>query len=304
MDPFSRIIVYGAGAIGSYLGARCVPPATLVARPDHAAAVARDGLRIGGLEDARVPLAAVSECPPVAENALVLVTVKMGDVAAAGRDLAGRVRPDTVVAALSNGLDPERILGDLLGRTVPRVIVQLGATLDGPGRISYWGGRLLLGPGAVEDRLAAAFTQGGLAVERTEDLRRVVWEKLAVNCVANPLSALTGRRNNELVDPELAGLREAIVDEVRQLAATQGVVLAPDLRERIDTALGRSANRTSMLQDIERGRPTEIEYLNGLVARMAAERGLSAPVNRGLAQMVRMHHTIASSLEEAGPGAP
>lgn len=288
MDPFSQIIVYGAGAIGSYLGARCSPPATLVARPDHAAAVAREGLRIAGLVDERVPLAAAAECPPVAADALVLVTVKMGDVETAGRDLAARVRPDTVVAALSNGLDPERVLGGILDRPVPRVIVQLGATLDGPGRISFWGGNLMLGPGAVEDRIAAAFAPGGLAVERTGDLRRVVWQKLAINCVANPLSALTGRRNRELVDPELAGLREAIVDEVRQLAALEGVVLAPDLRERIDAALGRSANRTSMLQDVERGRPTEIEHLNGLVARRLAERGIAAPVNRGLAQMVRM----------------
>jgi 2-dehydropantoate 2-reductase len=193
-----------------------------------------------------------------------------------------------VVAALSNGLDPERVLGEILGRPVPRVIVQLGATLDGPGRISFWGGNLMLGPGAAEDRIAAAFAPGGLVVERTDDLRRVVWQKLAINCVANPLSALTGRCNRELVDPELAGLREAIVAEVRQLAATEGVVLAPDLRERIDAALGRSANRTSMLQDVERGRPTEIEHLNGLVARRLGERGIAAPVNRGLAQLVRM----------------
>ena len=288
MTAFTSIIVYGAGAIGSYLGARCVPPATLVARPGHAAAVAADGLRIAGLEDAHVPLAAVAECPPVPGNALVLVAVKTGDVAAAGRDLAGRLRADTVVAALGNGLDPERILGEIVGRPVPRVIVQLGATLDGPGRISFWGGHLMIGPGEAEDRLAAAFTAGGLEVRRTDDLRRVVWEKLAINCVANPLSALTGRRNRELVDPELAGLREAIVAEVRRLAAAEGVVLAPDLGARIDAALGRSDNRTSMLQDVERGRPTEIEHLNGLVARRLAGHGLPAPVNRGLAQMVRM----------------
>jgi 2-dehydropantoate 2-reductase len=288
MDAFSQIIVYGAGAIGSYLGMRCSPYATLVARPDHVAAIRSDGLRISGLENECMVPAAAEECPAIAENALVLVAVKMGDVEAAGRDLAPRIRPDTVVAALSNGLDPDRILREILGCPIPRVIVQLGVTLDAPGRISFWGGHLIMGPGAVEDRIVASFKQGGVKVERTEDLDRIVWEKLAINCVANPLSALTGRPNRELVDPELTGLREAIVEEVRRLAATEGVVLPPDLCERIDAALSRSSNRTSMLQDLERRRPTEIEYLNGLVARRLAELGIPAPVNRSLAQMVRM----------------
>ena len=288
MEAFSQIIVYGAGAIGSYLGARCSPQATLVARPDHVATIRRDGLRISGLEDAHLVQDAAEACPDIADNALVLVAVKMGDVEAASRDLAPRLRPDTVVATLSNGLDPERILGGILGRPIPRVIVQLGVTLEAPGRISFWGGRLILGPGAIEDRITASFERGGVKVERTDDLRRVVWEKLAVNCVANPLSALTGRPNRELIDPELAGLREAIVEEVRRLAATEGVVLPPDLCGRIDAALGKSSNRTSMLQDLERGRPTEIEYLNGLVARRLAELDIPAPINRSLAQMVRM----------------
>lgn len=286
--PFSQILVFGAGAIGSYLGARCRPRGILVARPDHVAAIREHGLLIAGGEDERVEIEAVERCPEPADNAAVLVAVKLGDVEEAGRTLASLLRPDTVVATLGNGLDPDRMLADLLGRPVPRVIVQLGATLDGPGRISFWGGRLMLGPGPVEDRLAASFERGGVVVERTPDLKQVVWQKLAVNCVANPLSTLTGRCNRDLVSPELAPLRDAIVQEVRQLAAAEGVILAADLRERIDAALGSSSNLTSMLQDIRRGRPTEIDHLNGLVARRSAELGLAAPVNRGLAELVRM----------------
>lgn len=287
-SPFSQIVVFGAGAIGSYLGARCRPRGILVARPDHVAEIRRSGLRIGGREDERIGIEAVECCPDLEENALVLVAVKLGDVEEASRILRPLLRPDTVVAALSNGLDPDRVLAGHLDRPVPRVIVQLGVTLDAPGRISFWGGHLMLGPGSVEDRIAGSFERGGLVVERTTDLKRVVWQKFAVNCVANPLSALTGRCNRDLVGPELAPLRDAIVDEVRRLAAAEGVDLAPDLRERIDAALGSSSNLTSMLQDIRRGRPTEIDHLNGLAARRAAEHGIAAPVNRGLAELVRM----------------
>lgn len=288
MEAFSQILVYGAGAIGSYLGARCSPRATLIARPDHVEAIRRHGLAISGLEEDRVTIAAQEQCPAIRENALLMVAVKRGDVEAAGHALAPQVRTDTVVAALSNGLDPDRVLADILDRPVPRVIVQLGVTLDGPGRISCWGGHLVLGHGAVEDRIASSFGQGGLVVQRTQDLPLVVWKKFAVNCVANPLSALTGRCNRELVHPELAPLRDAIVAEVARLAETENVNLPADLRERIDLALGSSGNRTSMLQDIRRGRPTEIEHLNGLVARRLADHGIAAPINQGLAQMVRM----------------
>ncbi len=288
VDGFSQVIVFGAGAVGSYLGARVSPPAILVGRPDHVAAIRANGLRITGEEDDCVRLEAVESCPVAGERALVLVAVKMGDIPAAAAALEPRLRDDTVVAVLSNGLDPDRQLADVLRRPVARVIVQLGVTLEGPGEVSCWGGGLMFGPGVTEDRIAACFAPSGLRIKRTRDLARIVWQKLAVNCVANPLSALTGRNNRDLITPELAPLRGLIVEEVRQLAATEGVELSADLLPRLDAALGKSRNRTSMLQDIRRGRPTEIEHLNGLVASMAVERGLAAPVNAGLAELVRL----------------
>lgn len=288
MRTFSQVVVFGSGAIGSYLGARCSPRGILVARPDHVAAIRRHGLMISGVEDDRVEIEAEEQCPPIQENALVMVAVKLGDIETAGGALARQLQADTVVAVLSNGLDPDRIMTEILGRPIPRVIVQLGVTLDGPGRISCWGGKLTLGHGDVEDRIASCFIEGGLTVERTHDLRDVVWRKFAINCVANPLSALTGRCNRDLITPELAALRHAIVEEVRLLAARENVTLPADLLPRIDAALSRSTNRTSMLQDIQRGRPTEIEYLNGLVAKRLAGYGLAAPVNQGLAEMVRL----------------
>ena len=288
MEPFSQVIVFGAGAIGSYIGARCSPRGILVGRPDHVAAISRDGLQITGKEDDRVEIAASEQCPPIQDNTLVLVTVKMGDVEVAGHVLAPMLQTDTVVAVLSNGLDPERILAEILNRPVSRVIVQLGVTLEGPGEISYWGGSLMLGPGAVEDHITSCLEPGGLLVKRTRDLQRVVWQKLAVNCVANPLSALTGRCNRDLITPELAALRGTIVEEVRLLATMENVTLPADMCERVDTALSSSGNLTSMLQDIRRGRPTEIEYLNGLVASRLAEHSIEAPVNQGLAEMVRL----------------
>jgi 2-dehydropantoate 2-reductase len=289
---FDQVIIFGAGAVGSYLGARLsrVASTVLVARPAHAEAVARDGLRIGGLTDERVHIAARTDCPEAAAGALVIVGVKMGGLAEAGAALRPRLREDTIVAAVQNGIGPDRALSEALGRrAVARIIVNMGVSMEGPGRIAYWSGRgVTLGPGAIEDRLAAFFERAGLVVGRCADVKRAEWEKLASNCVANPLTALTGLRNRGIITRDLTDLRHSLVAEVAALAAAEGVALSSDLAGRIDAALAESNNENSMAQDVRFGRTTEIDWLNGYVARRSEERGLPAPMNRALAELVRI----------------
>ena len=289
--PFRQAIVFGAGALGSYLGARLGTAlrTTLVARPEHARAVREGGVRISGLADERLAVDAAETCPQAGERALLLVTVKLGDTAAAARAIAPSIRDDTAVYTAQNGLDPERVLSAALGgRPVVHTVTDVGATFEGPGHVSYWGGGMLLGPGERDDELAAVFAAAGIEVRRVGDMRVTAWKKMAANCVANPLSALTGRRNREIVTPALAPLRRMIAAEVAALAAAEGVTLDDDLADKIDEGLSGSNNVNSMLQDVMRGRPTEIDWLNGLVAERSAGRGLEAPVNRALAELVRL----------------
>jgi len=284
---FEQAVVYGAGAVGSYLGARLPLPTTLVGRAEHMQAVATKGLRITGREDETVHLATVETCPDLAPRTVVLVGVKLYDLAAAATDLAPRLGDDTVVVALANGLEPDGILSRALGRSVARIIVQLGVTLEAPGQVASWGGSLLLGPGEVEEELADLFAAGGLAIERCDDLLMTSWRKFTLNCVVNPLSLITGLRNRDLITPELAETRQAVVAEITALAAAKGIELPADLAEDIDRVMSRSRNRTSMLQDGRRGKPTEIEFLNGWVVREAEKHGLDVPVNRSLTEQVR-----------------
>ena len=293
--PFEQTLIFGAGALGSWLGARIEPRAVLVARGEHARAMRERGLVIRGVESATVPVTVADGCADLGPGALVIVAVKMGGLEAAAGALAPHLRDDTVVAVLANGLAPDAELGAALGRRVVRIVAEFGATLDEPGVVSAWGGRAVLGPGADEDRVAAALEPTGLTIARVDDLRRVAWDKLALNCVANPLAALTSRRNRDLITDELKDLRRAVALEVMTLAAVEGVDLADDTPERIDAVLARSHNFNSMAQDIRYGRPTEIEHINGLVARMCAERGLPAPANRWLAEMVRLRERFGES---------
>ena len=304
-SPFRQTVIFGAGALGSWLGARLDPPALLVARGEHAAAMRAHGLRIGGVEDDVVAVEVFDACPDPGPDALVIAAVKTFDLEGAAAalviaavktfDLEGaaaalkpRLRDDTVVAILANGLAPELELQRGLDHPVVRIVAEFGVTRDGPGAVSAWGGRALLGPGDDEDRVAAALAPTGLAVVRVDDLRRVAWDKMAINCVANPLAALTGARNRDLVAPQLEDLRRGVVAEVMAVAAAEGVEMAPDTAARVDAVLSRSRNLNSMAQDVLRGRPTEIDHLNGFVAALGEHHGVDTPVNLWLADMVRL----------------
>jgi len=291
--PFAHHLVFGAGALGSWLGARLDPPAVLVTRGEHLRALQHGPLRLAGLDDAEIPVTALARPPRLGPDALVLVTVKTGQLAAAARALRPALAPDTVVAVLANGLHPDRDLADLLGRPVLRVVAEFGATLEAPGRVAFWGGRALVGRGRTEDRVAAALAATGLPVERMDDPLRTAWEKLVMNCVANPLAGLTGLRNKEIAAPRFHALRRAVAAEGMAVAAACGVPLPDALPDRIDAALARSSNFNSMAQDMARGRVTEIDALNGLVVRLGEERGVAVPVNGLLADAVRLRTASA-----------
>ena len=287
-SPFRQAVIFGAGALGSWLGARLDPPAVLVARGEHAAAMREHGLRLGGIEDETVAVEVAEACPDVGPDALVIAAVKTFDFEATIAALRPRLSDDTVVAVLANGLAPELELQRGLERPVVRIVAEFGATRDGPGVVSAWGGRALLGPGDDEDRVAAALTPTGLTIVRVDDLRAVAWDKMAINCVANPLAALTGARNRDLVAPQLEDLRRGVVAEVMAVAAAEGITMPPDTAARVDAMLSRSRNLNSMAQDVLRGRPTEIDHLNGFVAALGEHHGIDTPVNLWLADMVRL----------------
>lgn len=287
-QPFRQSVIFGAGALGSWLGARLDPPALLVARGEHAVAMRADGLRIGGVEDAVVAVEVADACPDLGPDALVITAVKTFDLETAAAALKPHLLDDTTVAILANGLAPELELQRTLDRPVVRIVAEFGVTLDGPGAVSAWGGRALLARGEAEDRVAAALAPTGLTIVRVDDLRAVAWDKMAINCVANPLAALTGARNRDLVAPQLEDLRRGVVAEVMAVAAAEGVAMAPDTAARVDAVLSRSHNLNSMAQDVLRGRITEIDHLNGFVAALGEHHGIDTPVNRWLADMVRL----------------
>jgi len=287
-----KIVILGAGAIGSVYGARLstAHDVVLVARGAHADAINRDGLRITGAEERVYRVPAVTELDSLPSNALIVLTTKVSDTEEAIRGVRHLTNGDTTILCVQNGLYSENVVKAVVGDrcVVLRAITHFGAIFRTPGVVEL----KVSATTRIEDSprspaIADAFARCGLGGQVTERIKDEMWQKLVVNCVINPINAITRTEVGAIADDRLRPLKQRIVDECREVAARDGVELAADFVDQIDRTYGPSRNLSSMQQDLLKGRRTEIEFLNGAVVRLGAIYGVGCPVNETLTLIVR-----------------
>ncbi|MBP8307764.1 MAG: 2-dehydropantoate 2-reductase [Burkholderiaceae bacterium] len=305
------VCVFGAGAVGCYFGARLAmagAPVTLIARGPHVQAIGQHGL-IFESAGTRTPvrLTATTEPDAVTTADLVLFCVKSRDTDSGARTIAARLKPGAVVVSLQNGVDNVARMRAAAGLDALAAVVYVACSMAGPGHVRHAGrGDLVLGglPDADDTslthrvdaqapaRVAAVFERAGVPCPVSADVRVDLWVKLAMNCVFNPISALGRAHYARLVadEPTRAVMRDVIAECV-QVAHADGVAL-PTVDELLQSALAlghaMAQATSSTAQDLAAGRPTEIDSLNGYVARRARELHVAAPVNQALQALVRL----------------
>jgi 2-dehydropantoate 2-reductase len=291
--PSLRVLVAGAGAIGQWLGLRLLQTGqdvTLLARPRHAEAIRRDGLRIEGLTRAHAHMAAESEIGALrGPFDVIVLTSKAHQTAELGAQVAPLLKPDGTLLSLQNGLGNVEKLRRFLPRE--RLAVGLtshGVTVEEPGRLRHAGaGATLVGPalGAVDDaaqRCYRMLLQARLEPEWQDQMRGYVWRKAIVNAGINPVGALYGARNGEILKrSDLRKLCLGLVKEAAGLAKVARVPLPPgDLEQAAILTLEKTAaNKCSMLQDVEAKRPTEVEQITGRLVRLGEKLLASMPLS-------------------------
>lgn len=304
---FGSIAVVGAGAVGSFYGAmlaRAGQWVTLIARAAHAQAIARDGLRLdmgGAVETVRLP--ARTDLAAAAGAELVLFCVKSTDTEATARALAPHLAPQAVVLSLQNGVDNAELIARHLDQLVIPAVVYVATALPAPGTVKHYGrGELLIGARtpqaarepAVASRLqdlVALFGAAGIAVTISPDVMAELWSKLLVNCAYNAISALAQAPYAQLAArPEVREMQQAIVREVIAVAAADGVTLSLEasLAATARIAATMPGQLSSTAQDLARRKPSEIDHLNGFVARRGRALGVPTPVNQALHALVKL----------------
>jgi 2-dehydropantoate 2-reductase len=308
-----RIAVLGAGAVGGYFGgmlARAGAPVTLIGRAAQAEAIARDGLAIEWADRRETISVAAATDPAAARDAdVVLVCVKSSDTGAAARSLQPHLGADTAVLSLQNGVDNGQRLRAVLAQPVFATVVYVGAVNVAPGVVRHAGrGDLVLGPLAPDrardaslvaraQSLAAMFERALVPCVVSEAIEADLWRKLAINCVYNAISAVGHADYGRiLAHGPTRDLLPGIVAECVAVARADDVALdeASLLRAALEVGAAMATQISSTAQDMRRGRRTEIDALNGYVAKRGAALGVPAPINRTL-------HTLVKLREEA-PG--
>jgi 2-dehydropantoate 2-reductase len=293
----------GAGAVGCYFGAmlaRAGATVRLIGRPAMVEAVNHDGLQFDGVAfNGRVALSATADPAGVAGAEVVLFCVKSADTETAAQAMAPHLSAGAVVLDLQNGVDNFERIRTYVKNTVVPAVVYVGAEVPAPGVLRHSGrGDLVIGEagsskssGALLAELAAWLTAAKVPTRVSDNIEGELWWKLTLNCAYNAVSALGQSRYGPMMT--MAPIRRVMSDAVREiivLAEAKGVRIA--MPDPVDAVLrfGDLMPRTmsSTAQDMERGRPTEIDYLNGFVVRECDALGLPAPVNRTLYALVKL----------------
>jgi 2-dehydropantoate 2-reductase len=296
-----RIAVVGAGAIGCLFGGRLQRAGYSVILIHHrrgvASSIERNGVNIQELSG-KIVRARVETRTRLSRRDrpdLVLVTVKAYDTVVVATFLKKSVNRDVPVLSLQNGLGNIQTLERRLGSdSIVAGTTTEGALTTGPGRVIHTGsGMTWVGEmnGMVSGRCLAtkkAFRRAGFHTAISNNIKGVLWAKAIVNSAINPISAITHVRNGDVHKrPELRQIASMIIEEGSAVANANRVLLKPSPKSLFAKVLAlTSRNKSSMLQDIEAGRKTEIKQLNGAISRLGTLAGVSTPFNDLLTKLI------------------
>src|SRR5438128_7848208 len=301
IQEWPRIAVVGAGAVGGYFGgmfARAGAPTVFIGRKHFADAVNSKGLVSDKLQgQQRSWVTATVEVSAVRDCSVILLCVKANDTSAVAKQMAPFLQPGAIVVCLQNGVDNAG-----RGRAATSVVavpaaVYVAVSVPEPGRVKHLArGDLIIGPPSkITTDLANLFVRAGISCRISDNIEGELWLKLLCNCALNAISALGNVRYGEIVqNADAKQVMQDIVDEVLAVASAARVVLpgvhdqASGIAAAMEIATQMAGAFSSTAQDLSRGRPTEIEALNGYVARRGMELGVSVPVNHALFTLVKL----------------
>ena len=296
-----KTVMMGAGAMGSLFGGLLAHSGEEVWLVDNTKeqinTICSAGLTFeekGKLQI--IPMNATSDVASVGKADLVIFFVKTYDTERAVSDSLVLEKENTVFLTLQNGLGNEEVICKKIDRKkVVLGVTGHGATLLRPGHIRHAGwGKTFVGEldHRITDRatrIAQMFCKAGIETEASPNIHDQVWGKLVVNAGINALTALTGFKNGQLLDyPETARLMERLVFEAAQVARRKGVHIEEDPIEKVRKgAEATRENRSSMGQDFDHRRRTEIDAINGAVVREAQALGIPVPFNQAVTDLVK-----------------
>jgi 2-dehydropantoate 2-reductase len=289
--------------------ARAGAPVILIGRPPHVEVWARDGLFLDSVTfQERISVSASTDVAAAQHADLILFSVKSPDTEKTARELAPHIRANASIVSLQNGVDNVPRMRAIAALDPIASVVYVASSMPAAGRIRHRGrGDLLIGdlpgragptrPSALSD-VSVLFERAGVPCRVSENVESDLWTKLITNAALNSISAVLHATYGEIVAiPDAREMVRQLVTECVTVARTGGVLLPPadyvEMVWRFAQSVG--AVYSSTAQDLERGRRTEIDALNGFVVRRGAELGVPTPVNQALLALVKLRESRVDS---------
>jgi len=321
---FQKVCIYGAGAIGGWVGARLARAGcevSVVARGATLAALNAHGLRlVEGAAASAVPVRASASPAELGVQDLVVIAVKAPAMADVALSIAPLLGPNTVVLTAMNGVpwwffegfggehtgrrlkavDPEGAIGRAIpGRHIIGCVVHASCSVDAPGLVRHhFGNKLIVGEPSGEKTarvmaLASLLERAGFEAPVAQRIQKDAWYKLWGNMTVNPISAITGATTDRILDDEL--VREFIgkvMLEAKEIGARIGIPIAQQPEDRHEVTRKLGAFRTSMLQDVEAGKTVELDALVTVVKELGELTGVPTPYTDALLGLARLHARV------------
>jgi 2-dehydropantoate 2-reductase len=319
-----KATIYGAGAIGGWIGVRLAQAGcdvSVVARGDTLAAVQAQGLRLETAgHTATVPVRASSNPADLGVQDLVVVAVKAPAMAGVAQAIAPLLGPNTMVLTAMNGVpwwffesfggalagtrlaavDPGgTIAAAIPGKHIVGCVVHASCSLNGPGYVKHhFGNKLIIGEPSGEktarvEQLTALLAKAGFEAVLSEQIQKDAWYKLWGNMTVNPVSAMTGATTDLIMGDDLVrGFISAVMLEAKEIGARIGIPIAQQPEDRHQMTLKLGAFKTSMLQDVEAGRAVELDALVTVVKELGALTGVPTPFTDALLGLSRLHAKV------------
>lgn len=290
-----KFAIVGAGAVGSYYGARLSlagHSVVMIGRAPHVAAMNEHGLILQAGAAVHTAHVEASTDPKAVRDAdAVLFCVKSGDTASAAAETSPYCARDAVIFSLQNGIDNAERLEAVLGRPVIAAAVYVAAELTAPGRVKHNGrGELVIADHPASRRIATALSDAGIPTEISQNVKGALWAKLIVNCAYNALCAIADLPYGRMTAVD--GVRDVMADVVSECVAVAQAKQVELPANMLDTVLGLSATMpeqySSTAWDLQHGKHSEIEHLNGYIVREAERLGIDVPSNRLLLTAIRL----------------
>ena len=298
-----RIVVLGAGAVGCFFGgvlARAGKDVLLIARDNHVQAIKKNGLFMECQTfQEHVTIEASSRIEDIASADLILCCVKSPDTERAIREIKALIKSDTLILSLQNGVDNAERISQVVPNKVISAVVYVAAGMGGDGHVKHFGrGELIIGVANQAESISSElqeiceiFLSANIPCAVSNNIQRELWLKFLVNCSYNGISAIGQITYGEMAQQENTWqLINDLTTEFLLVAHHENIDISEDEAQRVNEQIAKTmaGQRSSTAQDLLRHKPTEIDYLNGLIVRKAKEHGLKVPNHQAIYTLVKM----------------